>query len=97
MFWEGGGRTGIGIEVATAVKEAEEVTNHKVKIYMDLSGPKIRTSAIEIHGKKGKVKSWIPIKVGEHIILTKRKTLGKKSRFDITDGQVEKAEVEAGE
>ncbi|NND34916.1 MAG: pyruvate kinase [Saprospiraceae bacterium] len=64
-----------------------------VKIYMDLSGPKIRTSTIEINGKKGKVKSGISVRVGEHIILTKRKTLGRKSTFGELNQQLEKAEI----
>jgi pyruvate kinase len=60
---------------------------------MDLSGPKIRTSAIEIHEKKGKIKGNIPIKVGDHIFLTKKKTLGRKSKYGKQNEQIEKAEV----
>jgi pyruvate kinase len=60
---------------------------------MDLSGPKIRTSSIEIRSKKGKIKTGIRIKVGDHIFLTKRQTLGKKSKFGKGNEQLEKAEV----
>ncbi len=75
------------------IHEVREETQQEVKIYMDLSGPKIKTSTIEIHGKNGKIKSGIPIKVGEHIFLTKRETLGKKSKFGKANEQLEKAEV----
>lgn len=79
------------------INEIKMETNHKLKIYMDLSGPKIRTATIEISEKKGKgkgkVKNGIPLRVGEHIILTKRTTLGKKSKFGKKEQQLEKAEI----
>jgi pyruvate kinase len=75
------------------IHEIQKETNRRIKIYMDLSGPKIRTSEIEIHGKKGKIKDNISIKVGEHILLTKKDTLGKNSRFGSLNEQIEKAEV----
>lgn len=75
------------------IHQIQRETNEKIKIYMDLSGPKIRTSTIEIYEKKGKIKGGIPVKVGEHIHLTKRETLGKKSEFGKTGEQIEKAEV----
>jgi len=75
------------------IQEIKQETQTELKIYMDLSGPKIRTSGIEIHTKKGKIKTSIPIKEGEHVILTKRKTLGKKSKFGTEGQQVEKAEI----
>ncbi|HSN47270.1 MAG TPA: pyruvate kinase [Flavobacterium sp.] len=79
------------------INEIKTETKHKLKIYMDLSGPKIRTATIEITGKKGKgkgkVKNGIKLRVGEHIILTKRATLGKKSKFGKKAEQLEMAEV----
>ncbi len=75
------------------IQEIKKKTKQDLKIYMDLSGPKIRTSQIEILGKNGKIKRGIPISVGEHIILTKRSTKGKKSTFGKHNDQLEKAEV----
>jgi len=75
------------------VNEIKIETNHKLKIYMDLSGPKIRTATIEIKDKKGKIKNGIPVRVGEHIVLTKRTTLGKKSKFGKKNKQLKKAEI----
>jgi len=79
------------------INEIKIESNHKLKIYMDLSGPKIRTATIEISVKKGKgkgkIKNGITLRVGEHIILTKRTTLGKKSKFGKKDTQLEKAEI----
>ncbi|TRX20547.1 pyruvate kinase [Flavobacterium franklandianum] len=79
------------------VNEIKIETNHILKIYMDLSGPKIRTATIAISRKKGKgkekVKNGINLRVGEHIILTKRKTLGKKSKFGKKNKQLKMAEI----
>jgi pyruvate kinase len=75
------------------IQSVQKETNRKIKVYMDLSGPKIRTSAIEIHGKKGKIKDSITIRVGEHVILTKNETLGKSSKYGKQNEQIEKAEV----
>jgi pyruvate kinase len=75
------------------VKKVEQSIEQKIKIYMDLSGPKIRTSTIAIYGKNGDIKNGIPIKAGDHIILTKRDTYGKESKFAETNEQLEKAEV----
>ena len=87
------GNLGIWKKMVEIIHEVREETQQNIKIYMDLSGPKIRTSKIEIHGKKGKVRDGIPVQKGEHIILTKRQTLGKKSLFGKTKEQLEKAEV----
>ena len=80
-------------KMITIIHEISKETNRKITIYMDLSGPKIRTSKIEIHEKDGTIKHAIPIQVGEHIILTKRETLGKKSTFGNVNEQLVKAEI----
>jgi len=87
------GDINIWSKMVKIIHEVQKESKQKVKIYMDLSGPKIRTSAIEIHGKKGKIKNSIPIKIGEQIILTKEETFGKKSKFGKLSEQLEKAEV----
>jgi pyruvate kinase len=53
------------------VREIEQETGQKLKIYMDLSGPKLRTASIEIYNEKGKKKKGVPVAKGDHIILTK--------------------------
>ena len=75
------------------IQQAQEETGKKVKIYMDLSGPKIRTSAINIISKKGKAKDFIKIKEGDHITLTKKSTQGKKAITDAQGGLVQAGEV----
>ncbi|MCB0640264.1 MAG: pyruvate kinase, partial [Phaeodactylibacter sp.] len=87
------GNLDIWTKMVQLIQEIREETGKAIKIYMDLSGPKIRTATIEMRGKKGKVKKSIPIRVGEHILLTKQKTLGKKSAFDKKGNQKEKAEI----
>jgi pyruvate kinase len=57
--------------MVNSIKELEQEIGKKIKIYMDLSGPKLRTSEINLIGRKGKVKNSIRVKVGEHIILAK--------------------------
>jgi len=75
------------------IHEVQKETQLKLKIYMDLSGPKIRTATIKIKDSHGKTKSWIPIRQGEHIILTKQETLGKASKFNKEKLQIKKAVV----
>ena len=75
------------------IREIKEETNRDLKIYMDLSGPKLRTSLIEVKSKKGKIKHGIKIRKGDHIIITKRNTLGKKSKYDKKKQQIKMAEV----
>lgn len=53
-----------------------------IKIYMDLAGPKIRTSEIAIKTKKGKIKNFIKLEKGEHLILTQRPTKGKNAVYE---------------
>jgi pyruvate kinase len=80
-------------KMVNIIHEVKKETQKEIKIYMDLSGPKIRTATIKIRSKKGKIKNGIPIRMGEHIILTKRDTLGKKSKFGEFNEQLEKAEI----
>jgi len=87
------GSLDIWLKMVETIHEISAETKKKITIYMDLSGPKIRTSKIEIHEKDGKISSSIPIQVGEHIILTKRETLGRKSLFSNINQQLEKAEI----
>lgn len=75
------------------IKDINNKTKHNIKIYMDLSGPKFRTSDLEILDEKGVIKKSIRIKKNEHIILTKRYTKGKISHFDDNNIQTEKAEI----
>jgi pyruvate kinase len=87
------GDLGIWSKMIDTLLDIQIETGQKIKIYMDLSGPKIRTSTIDILGKNGKSKNAITIKVGEHIILTKRETFGRSSKFGKANEQLEKAEV----
>ncbi len=87
------GDIGIWTKMVQFINEIKTESQHKLKIYMDLSGPKLRTSTIEIREKNGKIKTGIPVRVGEHIILTKRTTLGKISKFGKNNEQRKKAEI----
>ncbi|MCJ7465258.1 MAG: pyruvate kinase [Maribacter sp.] len=87
------GNMDIWMKMVQIIRDISEEINQKVKIYIDLSGPKIRTSKIEIRNKKNKIKDRISIRVGEHILLTKKTTLGKSSSFGKNDEQLEMAEV----
>ena len=65
-----------------------------VKIYMDLSGPKIRTQDIEILDQTtGKIKNFIRLKEGEHLVLTKKSTPGRASTFGTNNEIIHHAEV----
>ena len=67
--------------------------NQPVLIYVDLAGPKIRTSKIAIVDASGNIKDSIPVREGDHILLTKRKTEGRTSSYDSDNTQLEKAEI----
>ncbi len=75
------------------INEIKNETKQDIKIYMDLPGPKIRVGEIQIQSKKGNLKDFIPIKKGEHIILTKKKTFGRKSKFGKQNEQLVKAKI----
>ncbi|MFK7771144.1 MAG: pyruvate kinase [Saprospiraceae bacterium] len=64
-----------------------------LKVYMDLAGPKIRTAKIEVISKKGKVKNFIKLRKGDHLILTKRATKGKKVVYGADNKLMQEAEV----
>ena len=81
------------LNMVNFIKDINNKTHHNIKIYMDLSGPKFRTSQIELKDKKGKLKDKIIIKEGDHIVLTKRKTKGKSSVFTKKGNQIERAEI----
>ncbi len=87
------GNLEIWTKMVQFINEIKNETKQELKIYMDLSGPKIRTSSIEIKGKKGKIKNGIKVRKGDQIIITKRNTLGKKSKYDKNKQQIEKAEI----
>jgi len=70
------------------IRMVEKVTGYRLIIYMDLSGPKLRTSKINLRNKKGKIKDSIRVKIGEQIILTKESKLNK--RFDSLSNKKEK-------
>lgn len=86
------GNIDIWTRMIQVLQKVQEDTGKKLKIYMDLSDPKLRTAPIAINSKKG-IRDSIPISVGEHIILTKRDTKGKKSVYGKKDEQIEYAEV----
>ena len=48
----------------------QEELNTQCSIYMDLSGPKIRTGSISSTNAKGELKPFIKISTGDHLILT---------------------------
>ena len=75
------------------IKKVRKETGKELKIYMDLSGPKIRTSEILIYSKKGKPKEFVKLKVGDHLILTKRKTKGKSTTYSAKQELLQAAEV----
>ena len=74
------------------LRKASASLNKPIKIYMDLSGPKIRTAAIKID-KKGKEQDFIRLNKGEHLNLTSRQTNGKNAKFKDGKQLIRNAEV----
>jgi pyruvate kinase len=75
------------------IQELRQKLRMDVKIYMDLSGPKLRTSQIEVKTRKGKIKQSIKLEVGDRLILTKRPTKGKPKLQDKDMEVIQQAEV----
>lgn len=75
------------------IQEINLDNDRDIIIYMDLSGPKLRTAPIQLKRKKGDIKSYITLREGEHVIVTKKKTKGKKSKFGKNNTQLQKAEI----
>ena len=74
------------------LKKASTSLNKPIKIYMDLSGPKIRTASIKIE-KKGKEQDFIRLNKGEHLTLTSRKTHGKNAKYKDDNQLIQNAEI----
>ena len=74
------------------LKKVSTKLNKPIKIYMDLSGPKIRTAEIKIK-KKGKEQDFIRLNRGEHLILTSRETTGKNAKYKEGKQLIRNAEV----
>ena len=75
------------------INQVKKETNKRVKIFMDLSGPKMRTSAIQIHTKKGKINEYVKLNVGDHLVLTKKDTKGRESLHDENNDLIHAAEI----
>lgn len=61
------------------IRNAENATGRKVKISMDLNGPKIRT---------GQLEKSIQVFTGDHLILTKLRMVGKASQLMPDNGTI---------
>ena len=72
-------------DIVENVKQSAAELEMPCKIYMDLSGPKIRTGAIGIKSKskhgKIKIQNKIELKNGDHLILTKDQISAKKPKY----------------
>ena len=75
------------------IKEIREEKSVNIKIYMDLSGPKIRTSKLAVTDKDGKVRDKLPVRNGEHIILTKRESSTSISEYGKKGEQLTQAKI----
>ena len=79
--------------MVSQVKRASKSLGKPIKVYMDLAGPKIRTGDISFQNKKGKTVKKLPVRQGEHILLTKNPVLNPKSSFDKNGRQQTVAEI----
>lgn len=77
----GHGDLSIWKKMVESIQSVEKETSQKIQIYIDLSGPKLRTSKIAHKDKEGKIKDYISIKTGDKIILTKASDFKDKPVF----------------
>ncbi|MFN2424498.1 MAG: pyruvate kinase, partial [Cryomorphaceae bacterium] len=75
------------------IRTINKKIGHKIIIYMDLSGPKLRIAPITIPCKNAKPKNSISVSEGELLKLTKTVTQGKLSKFNKDGKQTELGEI----
>ncbi|MGB3619272.1 MAG: pyruvate kinase, partial [Catalinimonas sp.] len=80
-------------KMVDGVRAVSRETGKPIKIYMDLAGPKLRTAAIRIDTKRGKVKRKVRLEKGARLTLTKRETLGRQWKVCEGTREVRCAEV----
>lgn len=71
------------------VRTQAEMLDVECMVYMDLSGPKLRTGQINFQISESKVKTFIKLRKGEHLILSKKKTALKDNKNGLGGVQVE--------
>jgi len=77
----GHGDVAIWKKMVENIQSVEKETTQKIQIYIDLSGPKLRTSKIAHKDKNGKIIDKINIKVGDKIFLAKASDYKNKPIF----------------
>jgi pyruvate kinase len=87
------GNTEIWKKIVANIHHIQKTYKLPIKIYMDLAGPKIRTSKILINGKRNRTRSFIRVKEGEHLILTKKNTTGKETIYGKNNELISSAEL----
>jgi pyruvate kinase len=75
------------------LRKASKIAKKPIKIYMDLSGPKIRTEQIAVQNKKGVIKDFVKLKEGDGLILTKKKSKGRRAKYDDNGNLIYPAKV----
>jgi pyruvate kinase len=63
------------------IRSESKKNNKEIKIFMDISGPKIRTGAIQKKGKKSK-KSYLSLSEGDQLLINKKNSKGKNAIYD---------------
>ena len=87
------GNLEIWVKMVNHIRNINKEIDHKIIIYMDLSGPKLRIAPIAIPHKKGKLKNSILVREGELLRLSKTETFGESSKFDMHGKQTKMGEV----
>jgi pyruvate kinase len=75
------------------INQVKEETGENIKVYMDLCGPRFRTSEILMHSKKGKIREYIRLNIGDKLILTKRQTTGRQTTLSDKDDIIQYTEI----
>ncbi|MCI4668679.1 MAG: pyruvate kinase [Bacteroidia bacterium] len=77
------------------LKQVREEMQRPLQIYMDLSGPKIRTGEIWVpkNKKAGEFRNFIRLKSGDHLWLTTEKTQAKKAVYGERGELISPAEI----
>lgn len=87
------GSKDIWLRMIKNIRRIEKQKGISIPVYMDLPGPKLRTTNFERINAKGKGKDFIRIRLGERLLVKHQEVSTKISEFDSNDNQIELGEV----
>jgi pyruvate kinase len=74
-------------------RTVREESGIPMKVYMDLSGPKLRIADIQIEKEEGKIRKHIRVRSGEELIITKEPSKGAMPVYNEAGEQIQPGKI----